>query len=297
MKLAFRIRSAFTLIEGILVIAITMVLIALLLPAVVAVRARAAKFQCSSNLRQIGIGLANYHSAHGRFPPGVRMSSTDPFPDLTWLARILPHVEQDALWKVTVEAYGSTKNITMAPPHPLSTVVSLYVCPADARVATPALTRKKLTVAFTSYLGVSGTTSASKDGTIFLDSTVRVTDITDGTSNTLLVGERPPSADFWYGWWYAGIGTGNGGADMILGVRDTAPMNDPFVPDCGGTPEHFGPGRINNMCDTFHFWSLHPGGGANFLFADGSVRFLAYSADPLMTALATRAGGEASEVP
>lgn len=126
---------------------------------------------------------------------------------------------------------------------------------------------------------------------------MRFTDITDGTSNTLLVGERPPSKDLWYGWWYAGFGAGgNGTADMVLGVRENIPPGDAFIPDCGGLPARFAPGRIDNMCDAFHYWSLHSG-GANFLFADGSVRFLAYSADAVLPALATRAGGEVVEVP
>jgi prepilin-type processing-associated H-X9-DG protein len=104
-------------------------------------------------------------------------------------------------------------------------------------------------------------------------------------------GERPPSADFWYGWWYAGYGqAGTGSADMLLGVRERN-LGGPFVSDCPAGPYHFREGRADNQCDLFHFWSLHPG-GAHFLFADGSVRFLAYSADAILPALATRAGGE-----
>ncbi|HLW66382.1 MAG TPA: H-X9-DG-CTERM domain-containing protein [Gemmataceae bacterium] len=64
---------------------------------------------------------------------------------------------------------------------------------------------------------------------------------------------------------------------------------------CRG-PFHYGPGRIDNPCDSFHFWSLHPM-GANFLFCDGSVHFIAYSAAEIMPALATRAGGEVVDLP
>ncbi|MFO0803834.1 MAG: H-X9-DG-CTERM domain-containing protein [Gemmataceae bacterium] len=65
---------------------------------------------------------------------------------------------------------------------------------------------------------------------------------------------------------------------------------------CSPTSQAFRPGRLENPCDVNHFWSPHPG-GANFAFADGSVRFLSYSADPIMPALATRAGGEVVEIP
>jgi prepilin-type processing-associated H-X9-DG protein len=120
-------------------------------------------------------------------------------------------------------------------------------------------------------------------------------DITDGTSNTLLIGERPPSADLRFGWWYAGWGQDKDGeCDGVLGAR-TEPRPGLFT-NCDGTPERFQPGRFENQCDMFHFWSPHAG-GANFTFADGSVRFLSYSADDILPALATRAGGEAVAVP
>lgn len=160
-----------------------------------------------------------------------------------------------------------------------------------------AISRRKDLVAFTSYLGIAGTRNSKGDGALYYKSAVSFTDIKDGTSNTLLVGERPPSSDLWYGWWYAGVGVGGTGmADMVLGVREMCPRADAYIPDCGGVPLHFVPGRINNMCDAFHYWSLHPG-GANFLFADGSVTFLTYAADPLLPALATRSGGEVVERP
>jgi prepilin-type processing-associated H-X9-DG protein len=81
---------------------------------------------------------------------------------------------------------------------------------------------------------------------------------------------------------------------MILGVTE---RNDgPMYRGCPRGPYSFSPGQPGNQCDAFHFWSLHTG-GANFLFADGSVHFLTYSAGPIMPALATRGGGEAVTVP
>ena len=111
-----------------------------------------------------------------------------------------------------------------------------------------------------------------------------------------MVGERPSSPHLDFGWWYAGWGQmKTGSCDSVLGVHEinTSPFLDTI---CRPGASTFGPGALNNTCDMFHFWSLHPG-GANFLFADGSARFLAYSAAPVLPVLATRAGGEVAELP
>ena len=125
---------------------------------------------------------------------------------------------------------------------------------------------------------------------------VRLGEITDGTSSTLLAGERPPFGKYLDGNWYTSWSVfgaitpyGTGVASMDMG--DVAGQHF----GCVG-PFRYGPGRVENHCDTHHFWSLHAG-GANFVFCDGSVRFLAYAAEPIMVALATRAGGEVAEVP
>jgi len=285
--------SAFTLVELLVVIAIIGVLIALTVPAVQRARAAAARTHCTNNLRQIGIALHNYETAYKVFPPGVSFrNGQDPFPFMSWHARLLPFIEQQALWQTSANAYRITSDFAENPPHVgFSTLIPLYACPADP--LTPRLGGPNVRyAAFTSYFGVEGTNQFLKDGTLFLDSNIRFSDISDGTSNTLLAGERPASsADERYGWWYAGIGQNReGSADMVLGVREVRFGNLDY--GCVRGPYHFGPGRTTNPCDLLHFWSLHAGGGANFLFADGTVRFLSYSADPMMPALATRAGGE-----
>src|SRR5262249_44703850 len=135
---------------------------------------------------------------------------------------------------------------------------------------------------------------------------VRIGDITDGTSNTLMVGERPPSADLVFGWGLAGYGNeGDADCDVILGISERNENNpnntmDPLGNPCSpGSPDpndplayRLSPGTIHNQCDQFHFWSLHSG-GANFCFGDGSVHFLDYTVAPIIQrAMATRSGGE-----
>lgn len=172
----------------------------------------------------------------------------------------------------------------------------VYACPSDPRNLNVATIDGGMRVAFTSYLGVSGSNQYRKDGVMYLDSRTRLVDITDGTSNTLMVGERPPSTDGALGWWYAGEGQSkDGSGDTVLSVRER--NVSVYGAGCPLGPYTFGPGRIQNQGDAFHFWSLHPGGGANFLFCDGSVHFLPYSTAPLMSALATRRGGETVNLP
>jgi prepilin-type processing-associated H-X9-DG protein len=273
--------------------AIIAVLIGLLLPAVQKVRAAAARMGCQNNLKQLGLALHNYHDAKTALPPGVTSRQpAEPYPRMTWLTRLLPYLELDALWRVTDTAFQYEPVAYNDPPHiGFGTPIRMFSCPADSRTIDPQNTHRGRRPAHTSYVGVLGTAYKHTDGVLYLDSRVRLTDIADGTSNTVLAGERPPSADFWYGWWYAGFGqAGSGSADMLLGARERN-RGGAYVSRCPPGPYHFQQGQISEQCDLFHFWSLHPG-GAHFLFADGGVRFLPYSADQILPAIATRNGGE-----
>jgi prepilin-type N-terminal cleavage/methylation domain-containing protein/prepilin-type processing-associated H-X9-DG protein len=284
----------FTLVELLVVLAIVATLVGLLLTGVQRARSAAQRVQCANNLRQIGLALHQYHDLQRVLPPGVRGVS-DSYPFMGWTARLLPYLEQQAIWEQAQADYGRQRMFFGPPPHAgLEMVRAVFNCPAmdrDHGQVEP----EGFDVAFTHYLGVIGQHAASRDGMLFLDSKVKFADVTDGTSLTLMVGERPPSPDNRFGWWYAGVGQGfDGDADSVLGVAD---FRTTFrAPTCPLGPYSFRPGRLNDMCDTFHFWSLHSGGG-NFLMVDGSVHFFPYSAAALLPALASRSGGESVTLP
>lgn len=290
-------RPGFTLVELLVIIAIIGIIMGLILSAVQQARVAALRLVCTDHLRQIGIALHNYDCAYQTLPPGVSIRTGTPlYPYMGWQTRLLPFIEEDSLWRLSLQAYQISSWPFSNPPHvDLDTVVPLYTCPCDPRTGSPQISHNIYRVAFTSYLGNEGISYLSANGLLFMDSSISLAHIPDGTSQTFLVGERPPSTDFYYGWWYAGTGQDyNGSCDMILGTLE---VNSPKsgLP-CGPGPFTYGPGKLTDQCDQFHFWSLHPG-GAHFLFADGAVHFLPYGAAPILPALATRSGGEAAALP
>ncbi len=185
-----------------MVIAIIAILIALLIPAVQKVRATAARTQCVNNLKQIGLGLHNYHDAFHSFPSGYTSKydsvGNDTGPGWGWAAFILPQMEQQSLYN----AIQFDKNIE-APANASVRVqtVSTYLCPADT-VQQPWTAKKYDTsgqaittvcdVAAANYVAVFGTTEPGVDGNgvFFRNSKVGIKDIADGASNTIIVGER-----------------------------------------------------------------------------------------------------------
>jgi prepilin-type N-terminal cleavage/methylation domain-containing protein/prepilin-type processing-associated H-X9-DG protein len=312
-------RRGFTLIELLVVIAIIAVLIGLLLPAVQKVREAAYRLYCTNHLKQIGLALHNYHDTEGAFPPALAQALPAPpaflpvpparWQWVSWMARILPYVDQPALYQNMVQAFASQDfpYPWANPPHlGLSTVLDIYRCPLDTRQYTATYADTLLpdyVVAFTGYLGVSGQNLRSNDGILYWNSRVTMTDVTDGLSNTLMVGERPPSWDLVFGWWYAGAGQFDnayiegmhttGSSDVTLGAAELNLHGNQIaqMDACPTGPYTYQPGNMFNPCDQFHFWSLHVG-GSNFVFGDGSVHFLRYDVAPLLPALSTRDGGD-----
>jgi prepilin-type N-terminal cleavage/methylation domain-containing protein/prepilin-type processing-associated H-X9-DG protein len=294
-------RDGFTLLEVVVVIVILAVLLGLLLGAVQRVREASARASCLSNLRQLGLALHQYHGHHNSLPPGMCHPPTYPgsgspygpddlYPLMTWQGRMLPFIEQTALWDQMRRSYAQDPWLLNDPPHTGRTVpVRLFLCPSDGPRSRPWLPPGQ-TPATTSYVGVAGTSYLRHDGLLFLDSRIRFAEVKDGLSNTLLAGERPPDEFARFGKWYPDYGDWVTAAST-LGVNEVGVAD--WIDGCPYGPYQFGPGSLREPCSTFHFWSMHPG-GANFLIADGSVRFLTYAGAQLLPALATRAGGEPS---
>ncbi|HTU91054.1 MAG TPA: DUF1559 domain-containing protein [Gemmataceae bacterium] len=329
--------SGLTLVELLVVLAIIATLLALLLPAVQSVRESAHRIHCDNNLKQIGLALHNYHGVYNAFPPAQlddpiysanKKAPRPPYPYLSWRGYLLPFVEADNLWKQTEQAFAVEKEFWHNPPHiGLSTIMPIYTCPSDANedrlhavkaedFAGNAGIIPMPNVALSGYLGVSGVNLLKQDGVLLFNIYIEIKDISDGTSNTIVVGERPAVEPYVFGWWYAGIGqfvplhpgsrssnleqrlryqgVFTGSAAQTLGAAELNMQSSGYsqYDNCPPGPYAYGPGKYNNPCDAFHFWSLHPG-GANFLFGDGSVHFVSYGIGANLVNLATRNGNEA----
>jgi prepilin-type N-terminal cleavage/methylation domain-containing protein/prepilin-type processing-associated H-X9-DG protein len=297
-------RNAFTLIELMVVMAIMTLLIGLLLSAVQSIRARAARLECQNRMRQCTLALQSYHDRERHFPTGHDHNGG--FPHTGWQFRILSDIGQEPLDHQAQAQfiYEYFTQQTIVSLHAAArTVVQTYTCPADARTAVPQTVRiptyrEPFTAAMGSFLGVSGQNWTSHDGILYHGSKTRMTMITDGTSQTLLLGERPPARDFTIGWWFCrAIYATDEPGDLVLGVREPVFNSDNLTfRICGRGPLPFQARRFDDVCSPYQYWSPHSG-GAHFSFADGSVRFLSYSADEVLPALASRAGNESVEVP
>jgi prepilin-type N-terminal cleavage/methylation domain-containing protein/prepilin-type processing-associated H-X9-DG protein len=266
-------RPAFTLIELLVVIAIIALLVGLLLPAVQKVRSAGARLDCQNNLHQIGLACHSYHDANQALPPGYTATAAypDTAPGWGWAAYLLPYLEQGNL-------YGQLNfNQPLQNSAAIQTVVKTYLCPADAPPATAfAVTGPTGNVVTSaapcSYAATVGQDAyevddPTGDGVFYRNSRTRLTDITDGTSQTVMLGDRAwtMTRGIWAG--------APSGAVATPGARNpwqNATANAPAL-----TLVHNN--WINILSDSDggldDFSSNHPG-GVNLLFADGSVHFL-----------------------
>jgi Tfp pilus assembly protein PilE len=275
-----------TLIELVVVFSVLGIVVSLLLGGIQHARESARRLQCENNMRQQILGIQLYESSFRKFPAGIERNGGN-----TWLVSVLPFIEQSVLFQESRYAFQFDPTPFG---HPgMTQVVPTYQCPSNPESGIAHWTHNNRLVACTDYVGVNGIDYQSLDGAFFVDSAIRFGDIHDGASNTILIGERPPSSDFWYGWWYAGVGIqGTGASDMLLGANELLdnPENQRYLAQCGGR-HYFRMGRRRQQCDCLHFWSYHPG-GALFAFGDGSVRLIGYSSNSVLPRFATISAGD-----
>ncbi|MEZ6143044.1 MAG: DUF1559 domain-containing protein [Zavarzinella sp.] len=287
-------RRAFSLVELLVIIAIIAILAGLIIPAVQRVRSASERTICINQLKQLGLAFHSFHASHGSFPPGSTSFNDPHQPLLGWVPRISPHFEQDKIWQRAVVAYQHSPwhlQQVAGYQHPDTEQLRMVSCPSDPRFSDFVCRDPEFELphSLTSYIAVSGEAADRTTGVMYIDSKTRIADITDGTSTTLLVGERPPSKDNRYGWWYSGLGLeGLGTADMHLGVHEINSYPKDNYKDCSLGPYQYSLGDSDNICSMFHYWSFHTG-GANFLMCDGSVRMIRYAGNSSLLSLATRA--------
>lgn len=300
-------RHAFTLVELLVVIAIIGILIALLLPAVQAAREAARRIQCASNFKQVGVACHAYASALGCFPMGVAMwtrpidCSADDHPRWDyyagwgWGTFVLPYMEQDAIYNqiqfehpAHAPSYGMNMNFKAG-----GEFVNTYLCPSDPLGRTLVSccsakyngTKEEEDLARTSMSGVADSRDWRCDvqwprkdgnGVLFNLSAVKPSEVADGTSSTLLVGEipgivnQPNTGQFYVSW---NLMSTQNGINLPLRLPDATPWSSA----------------------KYGFGSHHPG-GCHFVFADGSSHFISGEiSQHVLSAMTTRAGGEVIE--
>jgi prepilin-type N-terminal cleavage/methylation domain-containing protein/prepilin-type processing-associated H-X9-DG protein len=320
-------RRAFTLVELLLVIAIVAILIGLLLVAVQTVRESAARTQCQNNLKQVGLALHMYHDSYGYFPNGDNDDGSKAGGNkqayLPWAVKILPYVEQEALYKRfdTKATFNTPPNNTDSPDpdvNPAAFPLKIYICPSSPSRGDPYQDTwdshpnangpyagpSTWTVAASDYIGISGVlrqfwTNYFPPGTqldekgVFNDNfRVSMNFILDGASNTWMVGECAGAPNVWLA------------GPTLFVTPPYDPGSTVFYPSGNGWEDEnngdqwlggnssdglnpFGGGPCTiNCANIAGFFAFHTR-GANFLFADGHIEFINQGLDPKVAVLLT----------
>jgi prepilin-type N-terminal cleavage/methylation domain-containing protein/prepilin-type processing-associated H-X9-DG protein len=327
-------RHAFTLVELLVVIAVIGMLVAMLLPAVQAARETANRTQCQNNLKQIGIALQAYHDAKKAFPAGYVDLNLNPLvtpdgdvgPGWGWASMLLPNIEQQNLFNQINFSLPVATGVNAAP----SLVnIPIFQCPSDTYqepipIYDSSFSVPIATVAHSNYVGCNGWVECFNGatgnivpgggddaipdgvygpgarGVFWRNSHTRIADVKDGTSNTILAGER--SGNHSPSTWTGAVAGGRCPAWMAsIPVAPNVPPPGPAYDNAD-----FGEAFVLAHCNYTHtpsadipifdpdtFYSFHPG-GANFLLCDGSGRFISSNVDGYVyQAMGTIAGGEA----
>jgi len=294
----------FTLIELLVVIAIIAILIGLLLPAVQKVREAAARTKCTNSLKQLGIAIHNYHDAKGYIPYSTSYGDGAPSPTTGrgWILEALAFLEQNSLYTAfepsRVGDFGAGQGLRNCDAV-MANQLSILICPSDTsnHIVTTQYQLTGISCFATNYKGVIGTSNMGSgwpdspsgtadnhsnkncNGLFFRNSyqvKIRLTDITDGTSNTLAVGEDVVDQNYHTAAYYANGDYASCHAPLNHFPNPPAPSSWPVV---------------------MSFRSRHTS-GVNFCLADGSVRFIPQMTDRLQyQQLCTRAGGEVATMP
>jgi len=314
--------AAFTLIELLVVIAIIAVLIGLLVPAVQKVRQAAARMSCQNNLKNLGLAVHNYHDSNNRIPydcsPESGQSSAWGMggTNWSWIAHLFPYFEQDNLYNqiAGIGGTGSIDNVTLSQAaasssgNLLAVQIKILLCPADNAGQGPRTNAADLSgqIGQTNYQGVSGANwqwgesrwnpvlgangsyngLAAGDGMFYRgdgSKKIKLTDITDGTSNTFMIGEDIPERNQWCSWPYSN----NAVATCAIYPNARDPNGLIYTAGLSGA-------QYNNASwpNAYSFKSKHTG-GLNFCYGDASVHFISESISPAAyRAMATMAGGE-----
>jgi prepilin-type N-terminal cleavage/methylation domain-containing protein/prepilin-type processing-associated H-X9-DG protein len=281
--------AGFTLIELLVVIAIIAILIGLLLPAVQKVREASFRIQCANNLKQLGLGLHNYHDANGGFPPARQDT---PLHD--WVPFTLPYIELDNLYRqynFSVAWDNAVNDGTKAAPKADQYQPKIFLCPSAPSVRSTTHNRGAIDYSPPNqiarpnpFLNVVPPSDSTYLGVLGHNISRRIIDVVDGTAHTIILAEDAGRNQDWQMGKFVSPNNNTGawanpGTDITINGYDPATKSQPGA--CG----------VN--CTNFNeIYAFHPG-GANALFTDGHVQTLrAFTSINIIVPLITRKGGE-----